>query len=61
MDSDAVCREQAADSLVSFSSLASAISKVVSYGAKRSQTALKWTASRAAGEQARSQQAPPLK
>lgn len=47
VDPDAACKEQAADSFVSLNSLAVEISKMVSYGENRSQTALKWTATRA--------------
>jgi hypothetical protein len=49
VEPEAAWSEQAADSLVSLSSFASAMEKVVSKGEKRSQTALKWTATRAAG------------
>lgn len=50
---EAVCSEQAAESLLSFKSLATEISKVISYGRNRSQTALKCTAARAIrGQQA---------
>lgn len=47
VDAEAACNEQAAESLESFNSSATAISKMVSYGENRSQTALKWTATRA--------------
>ena len=49
VEPDAAWSEQAAESLVSLSSLASAMEKAVSKGEKRSQTALKWTVTRAAG------------
>ena len=41
VEPDAACKEQAAESLVSLSSLASEIEKVVSCGEKRSQTSSK--------------------
>ena len=48
VEPDAAWSEQAADSLVSFSSFESAIEKVVSWGENRSQTSSKWTVTRAA-------------
>jgi hypothetical protein len=48
VEPEAAWSEQAAESLVSFSSFASEMEKVVSYGENRSQTALKWTVTRAA-------------
>ena len=50
VEPDAACREQAAESFVSLSSVASLITKAVSKGENRSQTELKWTVTRAAGD-----------
>lgn len=49
VEPEAVCKEQAAESFVSVRALAESISKTVSYGENRSQTKLKWTATRAGG------------
>ena len=51
VDPDAAWSEHAAESLVSLRSLAAAIEKTVSYGAKRSQTELKCTVARAAQDE----------
>lgn len=47
VEPDAVCREHAAESSRSRSSLAVVMGKTVSWGEKRSVTALKWTVERA--------------